>query len=130
MVQWLAAQDQNQNGVEKPPRCARVQVVLLEGEGPGQLYDLLVDLDQSKVVKKEHLPGKHSHIDSGYMRAVEEACRNDPRVQAEIEKLNLPTDSTVCIEPWAYATDGEIDTSQRTTMVSPGIHSHQELISC
>lgn len=119
MVRWLASQDQNHNGVEKPPRCARVQVVLLEGEGPGQLYDLLVDLDQARVVKKEHLPGKHSYIDSSYMRAVEEACRTDPRVQAEIEKLNLPIGSTVCIEPWAYATDGEIDTSQRTTMVCP-----------
>ncbi|CAG9982779.1 unnamed protein product [Clonostachys byssicola] len=116
MVRWLASQDLNHNDVEKPPRFARVQVVLLEGEGPGQLYDLLVDLDQSTVVKKEHMAGKHSYIDSNYMRAVEEACRADARVQAEIDKLNLPIGSTVCIETWAYATDGEIATEQRTTM--------------
>ena len=118
MVQWLDRSAQRKPGVALPPRTARVQVIICDGSGPGQLHELLVDLDASEVVRKEHLPGKHSYIDAEYMQAVEAACRSDSRVQQEIEKLQLPAGSTIVIEPWAYATDGEIDVAERTSMVS------------
>jgi len=116
MVQWLEASEQRKPGVEQPPRAARVQVILRDETGPGQLHELLIDLDTLAVVRMEHLPGKHPYIDTEYMQAVETACRADSRVQQEISKLQLPAGATVVIEPWAYATDGEIDVSERTSM--------------
>lgn len=89
----------------------------IRGDAGNEMVELLIDLDAASVVKKEHLVGKHPYIDSAYMQAVEKACRADPRVQAEIEKLKLPSGATVVIEPWAYATDGMNDMSERTTMV-------------
>lgn len=98
------------------PRIACVQVVR-EDPTRNQLIELFVDLNQATVIKQQHLVGKHAYIDSAYMRAAEKACEADERVQAEIRKLELPTGATVCIEPWAYATDGSNDMSERTTMV-------------
>jgi primary-amine oxidase len=106
----------------RPPREARVQVVIRgtdDDGGANQLFELIVDLTgDGSVVKKDHLNGRHSYIDSAYMQAVEAACMADPRIKAEIETLDLPPGSTVVVEPWAYATDGMIDVSQRTSMVS------------
>lgn len=117
MLLFLDQEQRKQPG-PAPPRCARVQVIVANSSGPGQLYELIVNLDDGAVVSKEHLEGKHSYIDSDYMRQVEEACCADPRVQEEIRKLELPENATVLAEPWAYATDGMNDMSERTTMVS------------
>ncbi|KFG84721.1 hypothetical protein MANI_027263 [Metarhizium anisopliae] len=40
----------------------------------------------------------------------------DPQVQDEIKKLDLPPGSTVRVEPWAYATDGMNDMTQRVSV--------------
>lgn len=77
-----------------------------------------MDIERSKAVKKEYLEGKHSYIDAAYMQDVERACMADERVKEEVKKLKLPECATVVVEPWAYATDGMCDTSERTTMVS------------
>jgi primary-amine oxidase len=77
-----------------------------------------VDIEKAEVVKKEFLEGKHSYIDAAYMQDVERACLADKRIKKEVEKLKLPEGATVVVEPWAYATDGMSDTSERTTMVS------------
>lgn len=107
-----------------PVRMARVQVVIpIKGDG-NHLFELVVDLDNGSVAKKEHLKGKHSYIDSAYMKDVETACMADERIQAEIKKLELPEGANVCVEPWAYATDGMNDMSQRTTMVGFISNSH------
>lgn len=98
----------------KPPsRLARIQVVRAL-----QLFELIVDLDSNTIVTSDHLKGRHSYIDSDYMQQVEASCIADGSVQAEIAKLNLPSEATVYVEAWAYATDGENDMSERTTMVS------------
>ncbi|KAK4200371.1 copper amine oxidase [Triangularia verruculosa] len=113
MVAFLERQLQGSS----PSRTARVQVVIENsGPSPNALYELLVDLDQNVVVQKQHLEGKHSYIDSEYMQKVEKACLADERVQAEIKKLDLPEGSTVCVEPWAYATDGMNDMTGRISM--------------
>ncbi|KAJ5736992.1 uncharacterized protein N7483_002117 [Penicillium malachiteum] len=100
-----------------PARTARAQVIIKSETGVSELIELLVNLDQGIISKKEHLPGKHSYIDTSYMQAVENACRADPRIESEIQKLKLPKDATVVIEAWAYATDGMKDMTERTTMV-------------
>lgn len=117
IVRFLECEHNGLDTPERPPRVARVQV-LLPNPGRDQLHELLVDLDQSKIVQRKHLEGKHSYIDSDYMQAVEAACRADERVQAEIKTLDLPPGATVVIEAWAYATDGMNDMSERTTMVN------------
>lgn len=101
----------------RPVRAARVQVTIRGDAKPNEMVELIVDLKSGSVIKKEHLVGKHPYIDSAYMQAAEKACRADPRIEAEIQKLKLPADSQVVVEPWAYATDGMNDVSERTTMV-------------
>lgn len=100
-----------------PHRLARVQVVVRDDK-TNNLFELVVDLDASEVTKKEFLVGKHDYIDPNYMKLVEHACLKDSRVQDEIGRLDLPAGSCVCVEPWAYATDGEGDMTKRRTMVS------------
>jgi hypothetical protein len=60
------------------------------------LIELLVDLDNKRVIKNEHLVGRHSYIDADYMRLVESACcsigpwlDNYRRVGGQFELLNL-----------------------------------------
>jgi len=118
MVSFLEKERLGRSQTSRPVRIAHVQVTTGTESGSGKLVELLVDLDAQSVIKKEQLVGKHPYIDSAYMQAVENACRADPRIQAEIHKLKLPTDASVVIEPWAYATDGMNDMTERTTMVS------------
>ncbi|KAJ5648171.1 hypothetical protein N7490_004543 [Penicillium lividum] len=116
MIQFLEEEHQGKSGISQPSRNARVQIIIRAQSGLNEMFELIVNLDQGVVCKKEHLPGKHPYIDSAYMQAVENACRADPRIEAEIQKLQLPEGSTVVIEPWAYATDGMSDMIERTTM--------------
>ena len=104
-----------------PTRHARVEVELPKDDGGNALFELLVDLDGDRVVAKRHVPGKHSYIDAGYMKKVEAACLADAEVQRQIATLKLPENATVVVEPWAYATDGLNDMSQRVTMVSSAV---------
>ncbi|KAI7370811.1 putative copper amine oxidase [Hortaea werneckii] len=99
-----------------PIRHARVEVVLSDDDHNHALFGLLVDLDKNRVAAKQHVPGKHSYIDSGYMKQVEAACLADNEVQRQIATLDLPEGATVVVEPWAYATDGMNDMSQRVSM--------------
>lgn len=117
MVPFLEAEHRGQSPAARPARTARVQVISHENSGSGNLIEMLVDIDSLSVTEKKHLVGKHSYIDSAYMQAVERACRADPRIEAEIQKLKLPEGATVVIESWAYATDGMNNMSERTTMV-------------
>lgn len=107
-----------ERGASRPARCARVEVVTKLPEEKNALFELLVDLDGQKVIAKQHQRGKHSYIDAAYMQQVEAACLANEEVKRQIEVLNLPEGSSVVVEPWAYATDGENDMSQRVSMVS------------
>jgi primary-amine oxidase len=117
MIRYLDSEHGGKPFEHTPMRCARVEVVInLEEEGA--LFELLVDLDNDKVVAKQHQRGKHSYIDTTFMQQVEAACLSDEKVQEQIRVLNLPEGSSVVVEPWAYATDGENDMSRRLSMVS------------
>lgn len=107
-----------QGELPRPPRCARVQVVASSQHNSNKLIEMIVDIEQKTVLRQDHLDGKHPHIDPAYMQAAEKACMADLKVQMEIKKLVLPSEATVCVESWTYATDGMNDMSQRTTMVS------------
>ncbi|GJP91726.1 hypothetical protein AnigIFM59636_005717 [Aspergillus niger] len=116
MVPFLEQVHNGESAPKRPARVARVQVVLPGDSSANPFIELLVDLEDSTILKKEHLIGKHPYIDSDYMKAAEKACMSDPKVQEEIAHLQLPDGATVVVESWAYATDGTKDMSQRTTM--------------
>ena len=117
MIQFLERECRKQPTGSAPTRCARVEVVVKSSNGNNELFDILIDLEQQKVIGKQHQEGKHSYIDSAYMKQVEAACLANKEVQAELCSLDLPVGSSVVIEPWAYATDGMNDMSQRISMV-------------
>lgn len=116
MVSYLEQERMGQVA-EPPTRYARVEVSIKKNPRGTQLFELIVDLDNNSVVKKQHVEGKHSYIDTNFMKAVEEACLADEKVQAEIKTLDIPDGAIVVVEPWAYATDGMNDMTDRVTMV-------------
>ncbi|KAL1599908.1 hypothetical protein SLS60_007713 [Paraconiothyrium brasiliense] len=116
MTAFLDEEHRKLTAQRAPIRCARVEVTLKTAAGENELHEVHVDLDKSSILKQQLLKGKHSYIDSAYMKEVENACMADRRVQEEIQKLKLPHGASVVVEPWAYATDGENDMSKRVTM--------------
>ncbi|KAG5808015.1 hypothetical protein H9Q74_007167 [Fusarium xylarioides] len=116
MITYLEKEHLNQPIDHTPTRHARVEAsIKAETEG-NHLFELIVDLDADKVVKKQHVEGKHSYIDTDYMKAVEAACLANEDVQDLIKTLDLPEGVTVVVEPWAYATDGMNDMTHRVSM--------------
>ncbi|EKG20927.1 Copper amine oxidase [Macrophomina phaseolina MS6] len=106
-------------GSSRPPtlaRVAKVQAYVGSVGAKAMFTEFLVNLGGKSILSKKELPGKHSYIDADYMRQVEKACLADPKVLEEIQSLKLPDGATVVVEPWAYATDGMNDMSERTTM--------------
>ena len=118
MTEFLEKEHRKQPLGLAPTRHARVEVIVKGSGDKNQLFELYVDLDNDKVVRKQHVEGKHTYIDSAYMQAVEASCLANERVQAEIRTLDLPEGATVVVEAWAYATDGMNDMTERVTMVS------------
>lgn len=116
MIAYLEKEHHRQVPGQVPTRYARVEVVVKGGDNKNQLFELIVDLDNDKVTRKQHIKGRHSYIDADYMKAVEAACLANKEVQTEIRTLNLPAGATVVVEPWAYATDGMNDMTERVTM--------------
>lgn len=117
MAEFLERERRLGHGGQPPTRCARVEVIVKKPSQKPQLWEVLVNLDEARIAAQKHLEGKHTYIDPNYMRDVENACLADKRVQEEIRSLNLPPGSTVIVEPWAYATDGMHDMTERLTMV-------------
>ncbi|KAF2275509.1 copper amine oxidase [Westerdykella ornata] len=94
-----------------PKRIAKVHIYIEK-----VFHELHIDIPARTIVSDRLLHGRHSHIDSAYMKQVEEACLQDAQVQDEIKALNLPDGATVIAEPWTYATDGMSDMTARITM--------------
>lgn len=117
MIEFLEKEHRKQPLELEPTRHARVEIIVRGSGDKNQLIELIVDLDNNKVVRKQHVEGKHSYIDADYMKSVEAACLANVGVQAEIRTLDLPDGATVVVEAWAYATDGMNDMTERVTMV-------------
>lgn len=117
MIPYLEKEHHRQPVGHLPTRYARVEVIVKGSDDKNQLFELVVDLDNDRVAMKQQVKGKHSYIDADYMKAVEAACIANEEVQAEIRTLDLPQGASVVVEPWAYATDGMNDMTERVTMV-------------
>lgn len=117
LVPFLEREHQHDDLTLRPARVARVQI-LLAYASRNALHELLVDISSQSVLQRKHLVGKHAFIDSAYMQEVEAVCKADAVVHDKLKSLDLPPEAEVVIEAWAYATDGENDMRERTTMVS------------
>ncbi|OJD33733.1 copper amine oxidase [Diplodia corticola] len=116
MMVFLEQEHSGVGSALTPSRVAKVQAYVGEAGEKKRFTEFMINLNTRSIQSKEELPGKHSYIDADYMRQVEKACLADFRVQDEIRSLNLPEGATVVVEPWAYATDGMNDMSERVTM--------------
>ncbi|KAF2745327.1 copper amine oxidase [Sporormia fimetaria CBS 119925] len=96
---------------EPPERVAKVHIYVSK-----TFHELRVDITAGKIVSDEALHGRHAHVDTAYMKQVEEACLADAQVQAKLEAMELPESATVIVEAWTYATDGMNDMRSRITM--------------
>ncbi|KAF4965109.1 hypothetical protein FSARC_7048 [Fusarium sarcochroum] len=101
MIPYLEKEHSKKPIGQIPTRNARVEASIKGDAGENQLFELIVDLDDNKVAQKQH---------------VEAACLANEEVQAEVRSLDLPTGATVVVEPWAYATDGMNNMTERVTM--------------
>jgi primary-amine oxidase len=100
------------NGITPPPpRIAKVHVYISK-----EFHEIFIGIESMAVISNEVFHGRHSHVDTAYMKQVEEACLDDVRVLTEIKALKLPKGATVIVEPWTYATDGMNDMRDRITM--------------
>lgn len=113
MAAYLELEHSKHEDVKPPQRVAKVHAYIGKA-----FHEILVDIWRTEIISDEVMHGRHSHIDSSYMKKVEAACLQSPEVQAEIKTLDLPNGATVIVEPWTYATDGLNDMSSRITMVS------------
>ncbi|PNH40979.1 hypothetical protein VD0004_g6088 [Verticillium dahliae] len=111
MVVFLDNEQSSPGSGTRPPRQARVQVFIEK-----LLHEIIVNLDQQAVASNKELHGRHSYIDTDFMKQVGDACLADEQVQREIESLKLPEGATMVVEPWAYATDGVKNMKERWTM--------------
>ncbi|KAH7377854.1 copper amine oxidase [Pyrenochaeta sp. MPI-SDFR-AT-0127] len=97
-----------------PPRIIQA---LFDNEQSGALNKALVNTRSKSIVYIRELP-KHiqAPMDPEELVEMEQLCLNHPKVRAEIEKLELPAEMSVCCEPWMYGTDD--------------IHETRRLIQC
>lgn len=121
MIPFLDSEHSASGPTTPPARVAKIQAYVGHPGTKKNFTEFMVDLGRMSILSREELVGKHSYIDADYMRQVEEACLADPGVQEEIRSLKLPEGATAVVEPWAYATDGMNDMSERLTMVSAGV---------
>ncbi|KAL4962701.1 copper amine oxidase [Aspergillus stella-maris] len=121
-------------GLEEPPKAALVEFLDAEHndrplplvprqisliwyiEYTPRLFEGIVDLTTNRLVHHVELPRDfHGPVDRTEMNEAAQVVMKDPRVQAEIKRLQID-DTTVVLDPWDYGVDGE-DTQTRHTQV-------------
>ncbi|EXJ84058.1 primary-amine oxidase [Capronia epimyces CBS 606.96] len=90
-----------------PPRRAWVNYYI---KGTGFFYETVVNLTKRQVESNQRVPaGFHGPCDDAEILEAERITLADPRVQAEIKKLQLPPGATVVCDPWIWGADGVAD---------------------
>ncbi|EOD50606.1 putative copper amine oxidase protein [Neofusicoccum parvum UCRNP2] len=73
-------------------------------------HEAIVDLTAGAVERNVRLgPNVHANGDGDEIVTIEKVALEDPSVQAEIAKLQLPKGTVVVIDPWIYGSDGVND---------------------
>jgi primary-amine oxidase len=83
-----------------PARKAWVNYYLT---GTATFFEVVVNLTAESVERRSEVPAQfHGPIDEAEIIAVEKIAVEDPRTQAEIEKLKLPEGAVVVCDPWIW----------------------------
>lgn len=111
-------------GLEEPSKAAMVDFPNAEHNSPlpfverrvflmwyieytPRLFEGIVDLDTNTLVHHVEMPRDfHGPVDRAETKEAAQVVMKDPRVQAEIKRLETD-DSTVVLDPWGYGIDGE-----------------------
>jgi primary-amine oxidase len=115
IIPYLEAENAGADLPSPPARRVQLQFYL---DSIASFWEAEVNIDTRAVVSRKNLVGRHSYTDSVEMQESEIACLADPRVQAELNAMELPEDGVVCIKTWTYAPDGTADMTARRIMVS------------
>ncbi|KAI9762668.1 MAG: Copper amine oxidase [Chaenotheca gracillima] len=99
MLKWLT----DPTHVVRPHRVADVVAI---GKG-SKVYDGLVDLDESKIVKWETVDGVQPLITMEDLQFVEHICREDPKVIEQCGLIGIPKEDMgkVYCDPWTIGYD-------------------------
>lgn len=91
---------QGSGGSYTPPRKAWVNYYLA---GTPSFYEVIVNLTTESIERSSEVPAQfHGPIDEDEIIVVEKVALEDPRTQAEIEKLKLPEGAVVVCDPWIW----------------------------
>lgn len=134
-------------GLEEPPKAAMIDFLDAEHNGrslpflPRQvfliwyieytprLFEGIVDLGTNNLVHHVELPRDfHGPVDRIEMNEAAQVVMKDPRVQAEIKRLQID-DTTVVLDPWDYGVDGKNTQTRHTQVNSQQDHSILTYIS-
>ncbi|EKG22565.1 Copper amine oxidase [Macrophomina phaseolina MS6] len=73
-------------------------------------HEAIIDLTAGRVERNVRLGANvHANGDGDEIVTIEKVALEDPAVQAEIAKLQLPKGTVVVIDPWIYGSDGVND---------------------
>ncbi len=75
----------------------RLELVVRNG---ADVYEATVSVTRSEVDRWEHQPGVVPRVGLVELRAVMEACRNDPDFKAALVKRGIDDSATIQIDPW------------------------------
>jgi primary-amine oxidase len=83
-------------------------------KGTNHFFEAVVNLDRKCLERNIRVAdGLHGAVDDGEVVLVEKIALEDPRVQAEIKKLELPAGSVVVCDPWIWGADSVEGSSKR-----------------
>ncbi|KAK8170183.1 copper amine oxidase [Phyllosticta citrichinensis] len=72
-----------------------------------KFHEATVDLTSRSVESNVRLgPNLHANADGDEIVAIEKIAIEDPKVKAEVAKLQLPKGAVVVCDPWIYGSDG------------------------
>ncbi|KAJ9148580.1 Amine oxidase [Pleurostoma richardsiae] len=107
LTAWL----ENPTTTARPARNADV-VVVAPG---GKVYDGLVDLKETKIIKWEYAEGVQPIITMEELQAVELICRTDPKVIEQCAISGIPKEdmNKVYCDPWTIGYDERYGSNNR-----------------
>ncbi|KAK1597067.1 copper amine oxidase [Colletotrichum navitas] len=106
LAPYLDARDKGQS----PPQPDRRAFLTYYVRGTDLFHEAVANLTTGKVESNVKLGANlHGNVDYDEAQIVEKIALEDPKVVAEIKKLELPEGAVVCADPWIYGSDGVND---------------------
>lgn len=107
----------DRNGSTLPRTPDRIAYIQFYQDSPDLFRQIDVNLTTGEALNEKTLHGQHSFFDAADMRKAEKICLANPDLKKAFVDLQLPEDSTIVVDPWTYAPDGENSMDRRIIMV-------------